>query len=230
MIKQLIKRLLNYNYTPPVGRVNLGHLNRTTPFSHSFGYDRGGPVDRHYIEQFLERNKQFIRGRVLEIGDNDYTLKFGGTAVTQSDILHIDESNPHATLIGDLSNVPHIDDAQFDCIVLTQTLHLIYDFHKAIASCHRLLKPGGILLITVPGITQIDQGEWKNIWLWSFTETSLRRVLSEQFTNPKVETFGNVLVATAFLYGMGLTEIKRSQLDEKDEHYPVIITGVAKKG
>ncbi|MGB5435102.1 MAG: glycosyltransferase [Maribacter sp.] len=126
------------NPPPLIGKVNLGSLNRTSPISTEFGYDRGGPLDRYYIENFLDENSSLIRGRVLEIGDNAYTLKYGGSNVTKSDILHIDDSNEQATFIGDLSNAPHIPSNSFDCIVLTQTLHLIYDFKGAIETCYRL--------------------------------------------------------------------------------------------
>ena len=214
------------NSPPLIGKVNLGDLNRTTPFSTQFGYDRGGPLDRYYIENFLNENSSLIRGRVLEIGDNAYTLQYGGSNVTKSDILHIDDSNEQATFIGDLSNAPHIPSNTFDCIVLTQTLHLIYDFKGAIETCHRLLKQGGTLLITVPGISHIAQDGWGKYWLWSFTDASMQRIMEERFPTEKIsiKTFGNVLVASAFLYGMGLPEIKKEQLDQHDLHYQVTIT------
>lgn len=231
-IKQLASAVGVYKYAiPPKGKIKRGDFDRTKPFSKAFGYDRGGPVDRYYIENFLEQEAANIKGRALEIGDNDYTLRFGEKRITKSDILHIDDSNPQATFVGDLSNAPHLPDNSFDCIILTQTLHLIYDFKAALQTCYRILKPGGTLLLTVPGITPIDQGEWKNIWLWSFTEASIKRLLTETF--PKdcfdVKTYGNVLVATSFLYGVGLPEMKKEELDYIDPHYPVIITARAQK-
>lgn len=224
-------RKLQKNFVPAPGKVVLGDFNRTQPFSEQFGYDRGGPVDRYYIEKFLEKNAAAISGRVMEIGDNEYTLRFGGTNVLQSDILHIDESNTKATFIGDLSNAPHVPNNSFDCIVLTQTLHLIYEYKSAIETCYRILKPGGTLLMTVPGISHIAQDEWGKYWLWSFTDNAINRILSEVFPSDQigVQTFGNVLVATAFLYGMGLPELNKEQLDTMDPHYQVIITACAVK-
>jgi glycosyltransferase involved in cell wall biosynthesis len=231
-IKHLASAVGIYKYAlPPKGKIKRGDFNRTKPFSKSFGYDRGGPVDRYYIENFLQQHETRIKGRVLEIGDNDYTLQFGADKITKSDILHIDDSNPNATFVGDLSNAPHLPSDSFDCIILTQTLHLIYDFKAALQTCYRILKPGGSLLLTVPGITPIDQGEWKNIWLWSFTEASIKRLLTDTFPkeNFKINTNGNVLVATSFLYGVGLPEMKKEEMDYVDPHYPVIITAIAQK-
>jgi glycosyltransferase involved in cell wall biosynthesis len=209
-----------------LSKINLGDLDRTTPFSTQFGYDRGGPLDRYYIENFLNENSFQIKGRALEIGDNIYTLKFGGNKLEKSDILHVDESNKQATYIGDLSNAPHLPSESFDCIILTQTLHLIYDYKAAIETCYRVLKPGGTLLLTVPGISHIAQDQWSKYWLWSFTDAALQRIMQEHFSedNITIKTYGNVLVASAFLYGMGLPELKKEQLDYHDPHYQVIIT------
>ncbi len=229
--KRFFGKIGLHNFLPGEGKVDAGDFYRATPFSTEFGYDRGGPVDRYYIENFLKNKEQLIKGRVLEIGDNEYTLLFGGDRVTSSDILHVDESNKSATFIGDISNAPQIPDNTFDAIILTQTLHLIYNFKDALATCHRILKPGGTLLLTVPGITPIDHGEWKEIWYWSFTDKALKKLMPESFPKGSIEvnSFGNVFVATAFLYGMGLPEIEKVKLDFNDQHFQVIVTVTAIK-
>jgi glycosyltransferase involved in cell wall biosynthesis/SAM-dependent methyltransferase len=231
-IRRKLRTMFSETDAPPaVGKVKLGDFARHTPFSTQFGYDRGGPVDRYYIENFLSQAAPLVRGRVLEIGDNAYTLLYGGEKVTRSDILHVDDSNPQATWVGDISHAPHIPDNTFDCIILTQTLHLIYHFREALLTCFRILKPGGSLLLTVPGITPIDHGEWKETWYWSFTDKSMRRLMGETFprSNVVVYPFGNVFTATAFLYGMGLPEVPPAELLYDDPHYQVIITVKATK-
>lgn len=47
------------------------------PMCRDFGITRGTPIDRKYIEQFLEKYREDIKGEVLEIADNTYTLKYG---------------------------------------------------------------------------------------------------------------------------------------------------------
>jgi SAM-dependent methyltransferase len=207
-VKKIAKSfLLNagfYKYVAKPGRINFGDLNRVTPFSTQFGYDRGGPVDRYYIENFLEKNKADISGDVLEIGDNEYTLRFGGSGVSKSHVLHVDEKNPVATYVGDLSNAPDLPDNKFDCIVLTQTLHLIYHYKNAIETCYRILKPGGVLLLTVPGISNIDHNEWGDSWLWSFTGTVIKKILEEVF--PYMEMY---LLQLLFCMGWVCLKLKR---------------------
>lgn len=209
-----------------------GDFKSLQPFSKKFGFDRdGGPIDRYYIHKFLKEESSFIKGRVLEIEDNEYTRLYGGEKVTQSDILHVNDLNPKATIVGDLTHLPHVPDNQFDCIILTQTLHLIYDFHAALATCLRLLKPGGTFLLTSPGITPIDHQEWSDIWYWSFTKPSIIKIFSTCFSKEKtiVQSYGNVFIASAFLYGMSLNEVREEELLHQDPHYPVILTAKATK-
>lgn len=212
--------------TPPVGKVKFGSLNRLTPLSYHFGYDRGQPIDRYYIEHFLDCFSQDIRGRVLEIGDRTYTARFGGERVTTSDVLHVSADNPQATFIGDLTDADHVPSGIFDCIILTQTLHLIYDVRQAIRTLYRILKPGGVLLATVPGITQISSDRWKSSWYWSFTTLSAQRMFSELFPpgNVSVQAYGNVLAAASFLYGVASQELGPKALDWHDPHYELLIT------
>ncbi|EYD75956.1 putative methyltransferase [Rubellimicrobium mesophilum DSM 19309] len=215
----------------PVDHVDWGQLRRTTPVSPWFGFDRGLPVDRRYIEGFLTTSAGDIRGRVLEVGDNAYTLRFGGDRVTASEVLHVDPEAPGVTYVADLADGAGLPDNAFDCIVLTQTLHLIYDMPAAIRTIRRILAPGGVLLLTVPGVSSVDQGEWGGTWFWSLTAASLGRLLSDAFQveNVSVETHGNVLVATAFLHGLAASELTDEEFAVADPNYPVIVTARARK-
>jgi glycosyltransferase involved in cell wall biosynthesis len=227
-----LRRLVRSRHDSPfVGRVRFGDLRRLTPISRQFGFDRGLPIDRHYIESFLHRNRRDIQGRVLEVGDDAYTRRFGSNRVTIRDVLHIDDSNRLATFVGDLTVADHIPSDAFDCIVLTQTLHLIYDVRAAVRTLHRMLKPGGVLLATVPGISQLSDDQWADSWHWAFTERSTRRLFAEVFPEERIETEvqGNVLAAMAFLQGLAASELRREELDHRDLRYQLIITLRAEK-
>lgn len=211
---------------PKVGKLKFGDLRRVTPISRHFGYDRGGPADRYYIENFLKQNAADIKGRVLEIKDDTYASTFGGNNISKIDILDIDKDNSKANIIADLANAENVPSDTYDCIILTQTLLLIYDVKAAIAHAHRILKPGGVLLVTVPGITQMDYRFLGNIWYWSFTEASSKRLFQEVFPAQQVTVnkHGNVLVATSLLYGLSAKELTREELDFTDPDYQVIVT------
>jgi SAM-dependent methyltransferase len=211
---------------PPVGGIRFGNLRRLSPISQNYGLDRGRSIDRYYIENFLACHADDIRGHVLDIHDASYTQKFGGKQVTVSDVLHVDQSNPRATIVADLSSADHIPSDTFDCIILTQTLHLIYDVRSAIRTTQRILKPGGVLLATFPGISQISRDEWRHSWYWAFTTRSARRLFEEAFPpdNVEVEAHGNVLAAISFLHGLAVKELRREELDYQDPDYELLIT------
>jgi SAM-dependent methyltransferase len=210
----------------PVGGVDFGGLRRTEPVSRVFGLDRGTPIDRYYIEGFLEENAGRIRGRVLEIGDRTYTERFGGTSVTRSDVLHLTGDSPQATIVADLTHAPEIPDDSFDCIILTQTLHFTYSMEAEVSELHRILRPGGCVLCTVPGISQIsrfDMERWGDYW--RLTSLSARELFETAFTAGEVhvETRGNVLAATAFLHGLAVSELTTAELDVHDDDYQLIV-------
>lgn len=218
---------------PRKGGVKFGDLRRVTPISAIFGLDRGRPIDRHYIEQFLETNALDIKGRTVELGDPYYINKFGGGRVTQPEVLHYVEGNPQATLVADLTNAPHIPDNSFDCIIFTQTLQMIYDMPAALRTIHRVLKPGGVLLMTSAGIAKIGRRLGRDDWgeYWRLTAQSAEALFAETFPggSTTVTTYGNILSATAFLHGLAVDELEAAELDYVDPDYEVIVAARAMK-
>ena len=213
---------------PRVGTVREKNLWRVTPISRIFGLNRGLPIDRYYIEHFLSEHASDIQWRVLEIGDNFYTQKFGGDCVTTSDVLHMVENNPKATIVGDLTRADHIPSDSFDCIICTQTLQMIYDLQVALQHLYRILKPRGVLLVTSHGISKIGRREGIDPWgeYWRLTAQSARRLFEEAFpaANIRITTYGNVLTAIASLHGLSAEELCQEELDYCDPDYEVLIT------
>lgn len=221
------RRLVRYTRWPPVGRVDFENLRRLTPISRCWGGDRGLPIDRYYIEKFLTAHAEDVQGYVLEVGDNQYTQRFGGHRVTKSDIVDVSEGNTKATLVADLSCGSSLPSAEFDCIICTQTLQYVFPVKSAIRTLHRLLNPGGVLLGTFPGISKIDRSgmeEWGEYW--RFTTLSVKRLFEEFFMtqNFHISTYGNVFTAIAFLHGLAADELDESELAYLDSDYPLIIS------
>ncbi len=218
----------------PVGTVDFGGLRRLTPISPIFGKDRDLiSVERHYIESFLASRSEDIRGRVLEMGDPAYTRKFGGDRVTQSDVLHYVEGNPQATIVADLTRAENIPDDTFDCIIITQTLQMIFDIRTAIGNLHRILKPGGVVLATSHGITPIARREGIDDWgeYWHFTAQSSKKLFEEFFAPEQttIETYGNVLSTIGSLHGLSSSELTPEELDYRDPKYELLVMVRAQK-
>lgn len=211
----------------PVCVERLSYLRRLVQIGNILGFDRGLCVDRYYIERFLSAHTQDVRGGVLEIGDDTYTQRFGGVCVTGSDVLHKTGDNPKATIVADLTCADHIAKDAFDCIILTQTLQYIYDLKAAILTLYRILKPGGVVLATIPGISHISRYDLEH-WgeYWRLTSLSAKRLFGEVFPpeNVKVQAYGNLLTAVAFLCGLPADGFRQEELDYHHPDFQLLIT------
>lgn len=216
-LRQYVRRLVRPAW--------LGTIRRTTPLSDHYGIDRGTPIDRYYIERFLQEHQQGIHGRVLEVKDRAYIDRYG-TNIEHCDILDIDPANPKATIIADLSAAESIGADQFNCFLLIQTLQFIYDLHGAIVHCRRILRPQGVLLVTVPAVGRIFPNDTINPDYWRFTASSCLTLFGEVFgpEHVAVRSYGNVLTAIGFLTGLACQELSGRELDENDENFPVVLS------
>jgi peptidoglycan/xylan/chitin deacetylase (PgdA/CDA1 family)/glycosyltransferase involved in cell wall biosynthesis/SAM-dependent methyltransferase len=206
-------------------RVEWGDLRRTQPISEHWGRDRGKPIDRHYIDRFLDGHRADIRGAVLEVRDSTYTEHFGGAAVTSRDVIDVDGTNGAATVVSDLRSATAIPSSTYDCVILTQTLHMIDDMSAAVAECARILRPGGVLLATAPSVIRVDDEAGVDGDFWRLTEASARKLFAEAFPVDAfdVTPYGNVTACTAFLHGLSVEELALADVDYPDATFPLLI-------
>ena len=194
------------------------------PLSSYFGHERGRSIARYFVEEFLEKNSDVIQGVCLEVKDNKYTERFGGDAVTKSDILDIETENKQANIHGDLRSIPQILDETYDCIILTQVLPYINDYGSALRQGYRILKPGGTVLATVSSLSRIDPKEREDYWRWTKAgaEYTFAQVFGKE--NIEVTAYGNVLSGLAFWVGMACEDLSNKEiLDYHDPQFPVLI-------
>jgi SAM-dependent methyltransferase len=222
--RSLRRRLRDRRKARSIRTPDMGDLRRTEPISRRWGTERGRPVDRYYVDAFLDAHRADITGHTLELGNSIYTDRFG-SGVTTKDVLHVEEGHPGATIVGDLTTGAGCPSDTFDCILLTQTLHEIFDVPAALRTLRRMLVPGGVLLATVPGISPIihpDAERWGDYW--RFTTLALERLFREADLPAEIRSHGNVLAATAFLYGLASRELTPSELDTQDPDYQLLLT------
>ena len=214
-------------------KADFGDLRRVTPLHDDFGWRRGLPIDRYYIEQFLGTHAGDIRGRVLEAGDDRYTRQFGGAKFTQSDILDVYPGNSSATIIADLSRADDIPEGTFDCVVLTQVIQMIFDVQAALHHVHRILKPGGVFLMTSHGMSRICRQEGVDHWgeYWHFTTQSIRHLFARTFPDSQIEVtaYGNTLAMVAFLHGLAAQDLQAQELDYRDAKVELLVAARAVK-
>lgn len=203
-------------------------LRRLRPYRPDFGGKRGKYIDRFYIEKFLATYQDSIGGHVAEMESPQYTRLFDSGRVTLSDVLDINEQNPMRTITIDLAQPAIAPENVFDCVICTQTIFLIRNYDAAIRTLYKILKPAGVLLLTVPGISPIvpanlvaGAGEdW-----WRFTARSAQYVFENVFGNENVvvHSYGNVLTATAFLQGLVQEELTQAELEYNDPNFELVI-------
>jgi peptidoglycan/xylan/chitin deacetylase (PgdA/CDA1 family)/SAM-dependent methyltransferase len=211
---------------PPDGGVEFGDFRRTSPVARDWGTSRGTPIDRFYIERFLGENARDIRGAVLEVQEAVYTVRFGGDRVTRSDVVDLDPGNHGADIVTDLRAAANVPGESYDCVVLTQTLHVVDEPQAVIAECARVLRPGGVLLATLPCVSRVCVEYGLGGDFWRVTADGARRLFAGAFPAEatEVRSHGNVLVALAFLHGLACSEITESEFRVTDPYYPLLVT------
>ncbi len=221
---------------PALGQYGLrtlefGDLRSTSPVSRNWGSERGLPIDRHYIHRFVAEHADDVRGHVLEMLDAELTTAYGRDRVERSDILDIDPGNTRATLIADLRVAERLPSEAYDCFILTQTLHLIDDMPASLRTAFRLLKPGGVLLATLPCASMVAEEYGRSGDCWRVTEAGARALFGRVFDSADllIRAHGNVLATTAFLHGLGCDDVDPEELAVDDPAYPLIITVRARK-
>jgi hypothetical protein len=222
-IRSRLRRLMNPPGDPVVDL-------SPEPVSRTFGFDRGTPIDRFYIDSFLRQRREHIRGKTLEIAGSEYTQRYGSTGVESLE-LHTQPSDRPNTFVGDLTQLNTLPSAQVDCFICTQTFNFIYDYRSAILGAHHMLVPGGWLLATVGGVSQIsrfDMDRWGDYW--RFSSATCERLFAEFFKEVEVVTFGNFLAAASLLRGLAVEDLASVDLlDPVDPDYQVIIGIAARK-
>ena len=201
-----------------------GLRSRIGPVSEHWGYERGTPIDRWYIEQFLAEHRADVRGRVLEVKDDGYARRFG-VSVDHVDVLDIDPGNERATIVADLAEATAIPDATYDCVVLTQTLQYVPRVADALSHARRILAPGGTLLATVPAVSRAVVADAVFDDYWRFTEASCKALFEDAFGRGlvAVQTYGNATAGAAFLLGYAAEELSGRERDAVDPRFPVVV-------
>jgi ubiquinone/menaquinone biosynthesis C-methylase UbiE len=161
------------------------------------------------------------------VKDSAYTKRFGGERVTQADVLDINPENRAANVIGDLRKLSSVADDTYDCFICTQTFQYLDDLAAAVKECHRILKPGGVLLVTLPCLGKVE-GLETNVAgnFWRFTEHSARYLFAKEFLSDKIiiTARGNVLAGMGFWVGMAQQDLSARRLEEDDAAFPVVVT------
>lgn len=201
----------------------LKFISSLDPVSRLFGNERGTPIDRYYIENYLKNASKDIdhTDLILEVGEDTYSKRF--FPCSRHDVLDYSRGM-------DLTKQETLPKDKYDVFICTQVFHQIFEIRKALEGAYYLLKKGGVMLATVCGnITKIARNDEYEHY-WGFTKKSIELLAKEVFKdNVQVENYGNSAIATAFIQGISLEEINWQLLDKKDEEFTICLSITAQK-
>jgi hypothetical protein len=194
----------------------------TAPDGERYGAIRGYSVARTYIDEFITDNNEVIRGKCLEVGDPRYTVALGGDRVTVVDVLDINPANGQATVIGDLQGLHDVRGDTYDCAVVTGVFQYLQDPAAGTRELHRILAPGGTVLLTVPTMGPVDIADADR---WRFMPVGIRVLFEAEFgpENVAVQTYGNLLTGIAHWSGLAQEDMPKRAWRLRDPVYPVCI-------
>ena len=201
-----------------------GNLRRVRPFSEHFGFERGTPIDRYYLERFLERHRHLITGRVLEIQAPGYTMKYGRALAAADSVDIVLRHNENLTYLCDLAKSERvIPDASYDCFLLPNTLSHLRDVEGCLRNALRVVRPGGVILATTAALVPLtaDVPDY-----WHASAAGWREIADRSWPgcDVRIDQHGNCLAAVAAMLGLTVEELEPSELDVNDPRYPVLVT------
>jgi hypothetical protein len=205
-----------------------GDLRRLEPLSPFWGGERGLCVDRLFIERFLAAHADDVHGRVLAYHDAHYATRYGRHRLRGCDVLDADATNPAATAVADLQHAPQLASDTYDCVLLPHVLQLLDEPAAALAECVRVLKPGGVLLASVPAAGRVEDGGPRTDH-WRFSVAGFEELLTPTFGTVTVEGLGGTDAAIAFLAGLAADEIEPTRLEGGDGEPPLVVAARAVK-
>lgn len=229
---QYIKRCLRS--TKKLLTRNLAKYTFVTKFiSNDFGFGRGLPIDRYYIDEYFFENSKFIFGNCLEFGDSAYLDRYG-TFVTKKNIFNY-SATPYirgSNIDGDITKLTSLPKDEFDCIVCINVLNFIYDLPKALLGLKHMLKTDGKILLTMAGvashISRYDMNRWGDFW--RVTDKAAILLLEESgFKIELMSMYGNPYACTAQINGYCVEDVNKNELLPSHKDYQLLLGFILSK-
>ncbi|MCX7804245.1 MAG: class I SAM-dependent methyltransferase [Planctomycetota bacterium] len=160
----------------------------------------GRTIRRRLLDSALAAHARLMRGRVIDLGGKKVG-KRGGFRPPSDGVLcwHYVNTDPatEPDFLADIARVP-VGDGGYDVAICTETLEHVKDVEAAASEIHRLLRPGGLALISVPFMFPIhaDPDDYHR-----FTESGIRSLLG-RFSRVEIEPMGGFLEAVALQFDL----------------------------
>jgi SAM-dependent methyltransferase len=151
---------------------------------------------RHYLDRHLIASIPLYRGKVLDIGGVKINRRgeFRIPVEKENDWTCLNQSKASgAEILASVPPVP-VPDESYDTVLMSEVLEYIEDAPALLKEVHRLLRPEGTLIMSVPFIHPLHGDPQYDCW--RFTETGIRKLIAPHFTVEKFATLGGFWAVT----------------------------------
>ena len=160
---------------------------------------------RILLDRDLEESKRYMNGVTLDVGGG----RKRGSFKAPSDVtwLVLDSSRefgPH--ILGDAQNIP-VKSNTVDCVKCTELLEHVEFPERVLDEISRVLKPGGILILSVPFIFGIHGDPYD---FQRFTDQKLARMLEDNFKIITLKKHGLFFTVLAYMIRQSVLSCTRS--------------------
>ncbi len=193
------------------------------PVGTDFGWSRGTPIGRFYVNNFVAEKAQGLGGVILEFGEARYRDYFKD--VEQYKVVDV-VAGPNVDFVCDIHDVSSMPQTFFDVIVCTQVLEHVERPEYALRELRKLLKKDGRLICTVPFLAHIH---YVPTDYYRFSIDAITSALSRAgFEVLDARNSGNALVTIGSLLGFSAQDFSSSEMAVVDNLYPFNILTFAR--
>jgi SAM-dependent methyltransferase len=136
------------------------------------------PVFYAQYKAVLPMIARFVKGKTIDLGCG--TMPFENLLVSKATVYHTLDLWPHSekvTYIGDIQDMSMIASASYDSAICFEVLEHVSTPSLAINEIYRILRPGGILIISVPHLSRLHDEPYD---YFRFTKYGLRCLLENE--------------------------------------------------
>ena len=208
----------------PVGSINLGSFANGKPFCHEFGYTRGTPIDRVFLDVFIDTIRDQVYGATLEIGgrkEDKSLYRFQNAEPFET--LDV-EAGSGADHVGDAHCITLFRPGSWDSILAFNVLEHCERPWIVVSNFLYWLRPGGMAFCVVPNAQRLHRGPRD---YWRILPDAASSLFSD-FEEVTILRYGNLLTSQAAMSGIAAEELHYA-MAYSDRDYPTVTCISARK-